>query len=100
VTTLSSPLWLLAPEITLAAGALLLLMLGVIRPLPERDAPGITWLAIAILVGAGVLLAAQPTSSAPLFGGSLQADAFARFMKLLTLAASAASLLLALEFKP
>jgi NADH-quinone oxidoreductase subunit N len=98
VTALPSPLSLLAPEIALVTGALALLMLGVVRPLPERDSPGIAWLAIAVLAAAGVLVLAEPNSNATLFDGSLRVDAFARFMKLLTLAASAGSLLLSIDY--
>ncbi len=98
MTALPSSLSLLAPEIVLAIGALALLMLGVVRPSPERDAPGIAWLAIVILAAAGVLLWAEPSANAALPDGSLRVDAFARFMKLLTLAASAASLLLSIDY--
>jgi NADH-quinone oxidoreductase subunit N len=90
--------WPLAPEMVLAAGALLLLMLGVARRDPEREAPGIGWLAIAILAVAGALLFRQGALSQSLFEGSIVVDRFARFIKLLTLAASGASLLLSFDY--
>ena len=98
MTALSLPFSLLTPEIALATGALVLLLLGVFRPSPERDAPAIVWLAIATLIGAAALLLAGPIPSAPLRDGGLSLDPFARFMKCVTLAASAISLLLSIDY--
>ena len=90
--------WPLAPEMVLTSGALLLLMLGVARRDPERESPGIAWLAIAILAVAGALLFGQPALNQSLFEGSIIVDRFARFIKLVTLAASGASLLLSFDY--
>jgi NADH-quinone oxidoreductase subunit N len=90
--------WPLAPEIVLVAGALGLLMLGVFMREGERAALAIGWLAIAILAAAACLLLAQPALRQPLFEGGLVIDEFARFMKVLTLAASAGSLLLSFDY--
>jgi NADH-quinone oxidoreductase subunit N len=98
VTAPALPFWALAPEIVLAVGALVLLMLGVVRPFLERDALVIGWLAILILGVAAALLLGQPAPSQVVLDGSLVVDGFARFMKVLTLAASAASLLLSFDY--
>lgn len=87
----------LAPELLVTAGALLLLMLGVARPV-EREAAGICWLAIGILLAAGLLLLSADGWPRALPDGGLLVDGFARFMKLVTLAASAASLLLSFDY--
>lgn len=87
--------WMLAlPEIVLAVAGLAILAGGVI---PKRDT---TFPAALAVLGAfllvAVLLLAQPDGTA--FRGQYVADAFARFMKLLTLAGAALALLLALEW--
>jgi NADH-quinone oxidoreductase subunit N len=92
------PLWALAPEIVLAVGALVLLMLGVIRPFLEKEALLIGWLAILILGVAAGLLLGQSAPRQAVLDGSLVVDGFARFMKVLTLAASALSLLLSFDY--
>jgi NADH-quinone oxidoreductase subunit N len=89
--------WPLFPELVVALGALGLLMLGVVRPERDRDAEAIGWLAIAVLVAAGWLLLSQPAGSHTLFDGAFVVDGFARFMKVLTLVASAAALILSFD---
>jgi NADH-quinone oxidoreductase subunit N len=88
----------LAPELLVIVGALCLLMLGIARPAPDREASGICWLAVAVLVAAGglVLAADGPARAVP--DGGLLVDGFARFMKLVTLGASAASLILSFDY--
>ena len=89
--------WPLFPELIVALGAMGLLMLGVVRPERDRDAEAIGWLAIAVLVAAGWLLLFQPAGSHTLFDGAFVVDGFARFMKVLTLVASAAALILSFD---
>jgi NADH-quinone oxidoreductase subunit N len=88
------------PEIVLAVGAMLLLMYGAFRS-PGRESsetPG--WLAILILAAAAVAVALQEPGVQRLSGGAFVVDGFARFMKLLILAGSAAALLLTICAAP
>ncbi|MEX0752437.1 MAG: NADH-quinone oxidoreductase subunit NuoN [Xanthobacteraceae bacterium] len=86
----------LLPELVLAVGAMLLLMLGVFAG--ERAAGFVHWLAFLLLIAAGALVFWLPGENLVLFGGSLVVDAFARFMKLLALAGSAAAILMSLDY--
>ncbi len=82
------------PELIIAAGAMLLLMLGAFgRAVPGRDVAA-TVIAIGVLLLAAGFLAADPVERATLFEGAFIADGFARFMKLLVLAASALVLIM------
>jgi NADH-quinone oxidoreductase subunit N len=86
---LATSLSLATPELTLACGALLLLMIGVFSG--ESANSRVTGLAIALLIAAGsALLFATGTGKA--FGGAFVNDAFARFMKVLTLIGSIVAL--------
>jgi NADH-quinone oxidoreductase subunit N len=89
--------WPLFPEIVLALGALALLMLGVFRPERDREAEAIGWIAIVVLGMAAWLILSQPEGTHRLFDGAFVVDGFARFMKLLTLVASAAALILSFD---
>jgi NADH-quinone oxidoreductase subunit N len=84
-----------APELTLAIGAMALLMLGVAT---RQDHGGlILGLAVLILGAAGVLVAIG-SGTTTLFGGSFIVDPFARVMKLLTLTGAAATLLMSADY--
>src|SRR5262245_50959769 len=89
--------WPLFPELVLALGAMALLMLGVIRPERDRDAEAIGWMAVVVLAAAGWLVLSQPAGDHTLFDGAFVVDGFARFMKVLTLVASAAALILSFD---
>jgi NADH-quinone oxidoreductase subunit N len=89
--------WPLFPELIVALGAMALLMLGVALPERDREAEAIGWMAIAVLVAAGWLLLSQPSGSQSLFDGAFVVDSFARFMKAVTLVASAAALILSFD---
>ncbi len=82
-------------ELILVLGAIALLLWGVFRPETEGEADRVTWGAIAVLLGAGVVLATQPLGAQSLFDGSFRFDAFARFVKMIVLVSSAGALLLA-----
>jgi len=86
------------PEIVLVAGAMALLMLGVFRPENDREAESIGWLAIAVLGLAAWLVISMPSDRQALFEGGFLVDGFARFMKALTLAASAGALFLSFDY--
>src|SRR5688500_14078417 len=95
---LATTYWLMAPELVLVVGAMALLMLGVFRPENGREADIIGWLAIVVLGVAGWLVLDQPAGRQTLFEGSFIVDGFGRFMKVLTLVASAGALLLSFDY--
>jgi NADH-quinone oxidoreductase subunit N len=84
------------PELVLAVGSMVLLMLGAYRG-PQTTSL-ITALAIALLVITGVLEFMLPVGKLTTFGGSFIVDDFARFLKILALVGSAATLILSKEF--
>lgn len=86
------------PEILLAVGAMALLMLGVFSPDNENSYGTVNWLAVLLLVAAAVAVAMQPPETEQLFEGAFVVDTFGRFMKLLVLIGSAATLLLSTDF--
>ncbi len=89
---------LIAPEIVLVMGAMVLLMLGVFRPESDREAEIIGWLAMVVLCVAAWFVFAQTSDRQTLFEGGFLVDGFGRFMKGLTLAASAGALLLSFDY--
>jgi NADH-quinone oxidoreductase subunit N len=84
------------PEIVLAVGAMALLMLGAFRG--EHTAVAVNWLAIVLLVAAGVITLWLPGGTLVTFGGSFIVDPFARFLKLLALTGSAAAILMSFDY--
>ncbi|MCB1412465.1 MAG: NADH-quinone oxidoreductase subunit NuoN [Xanthobacteraceae bacterium] len=84
------------PEIVLAIGAMALLMLGAFRG--PRATPLIVGLAICLLILTGALELWLPAGKLVTFGGSFVVDGYARFLKVLALIGSGATLLLSLEF--
>ena len=95
MTNLAASLHLAAPEIVLASGAMLLLMLGVFRG--DRSVFALTWVSVALYAGAGFLLIGQP-SRATAFSGLYIADSFSAFLKVTILAAASVAALLALPY--
>jgi NADH-quinone oxidoreductase subunit N len=86
----------LLPEIILGLGAMTLLMLGVYRG--ERPVVLIDALSIALLVIAGVAVILLPPGKLVTLGGSFIVDDFARFLKILALAGSAAAILMSIDY--
>jgi NADH:ubiquinone oxidoreductase subunit 2 (subunit N) len=84
------------PELVLAAGAMVLLMLGAYRG--SQTTGLITGLAVCLLVIVGALELLLPAGKLTTFGGSFIVDDFARFLKILALIGSAATLILSTEF--
>jgi NADH-quinone oxidoreductase subunit N len=84
------------PEIVLAIGAMALLMVGAWSG--PRAAALITVLAVCLLVVTGVIEYLLPEGRLVTFGGSFIVDDFARFLKIVALAGSAATLVLSREF--
>src|SRR5450432_3867923 len=84
------------PELVLAAGAMVLLMLGAYRG--EHTTSLVTNLAIGLLVITGALELLLPAGKLTTFAGSFIVDDFARFLKILALIGSVATLILSAEF--
>src|SRR5215470_1628257 len=84
------------PELVLATGAMVLLMLGAYRG--QDTTRAVTWLSVALLFVTGVLVLMLPSGKLTTFGGSFLVDDFARFLKVLALIGSAATLILSTEF--
>ena len=84
------------PEIVLAVGAMLLLMVGAFRG--EQATRGIDGAAILLLILAGVIIVFLPAGTLVTFGGSFVVDGFARFLKLLALTGSAAAILMSSDY--
>src|ERR1700710_34253 len=85
------------PELVLAVGAMVLLMLGAYRG-AQTTTGLVTGLAIGLLVVTGVLELMLPAGKLTTFGGSFIVDDFAKFLKILALIGSAATLILSTEF--
>jgi NADH-quinone oxidoreductase subunit N len=88
--------WPALPEIMLAAGALVLLLIGAIRG--NRALALIEALTIAVLVAALVAVMGQGTDKIVTFEGGFVSDGFSRFMKILTLGGSLMAVLLSMDF--
>jgi NADH-quinone oxidoreductase subunit N len=86
----------LLPEIILAIGVLVLILVGAYRG--ERSSPIVNAASLALLVVALVAVFLQPSGRVVTFGGSFIVDGFARFMKALTLIASASAILMSTDF--
>ena len=83
------------PELILAGGALVLLMLGVATRRERGEL--ILWLAIILLALAGIFVASGE-GTITLFHKSFIVDPFARTLKLLTLAGAAVALLMSVDY--
>jgi NADH-quinone oxidoreductase subunit N len=84
------------PELVLAAGAMALLMVGAYQGV--RTIGLIVILALVLLVVVGVLELTLPAGKLVTFNGSFIVDDFARFLKILALIGSGATLILSTEF--
>ncbi|TLP49011.1 MULTISPECIES: NADH-quinone oxidoreductase subunit NuoN [Cohaesibacter] len=78
------------PEILLAVGSMVLLMIGAFGG--SRNSQVVTGLAVALLILAGVLLLIGPEAKVETFNGAFILDPFARLMKLLVLLSSGVAL--------
>ena len=94
-TDLIAHLTLAAPEVLLAVGALVLLMVGVFTG--DRANTIVTGLSVALLFGALALLLVFPADGAA-FGTAFISDSFTRFMKVLTLIGSVVTLIMSVGF--
>src|SRR5262245_53724347 len=85
----------LAPELSLAVGGMVLLMLGVFAG--DRHQSTLTYLAVALLILAGGLVLVTE-SGGRAFNGALQIDEFARFVKVLVIGGAALVLVMGQSF--
>ncbi len=84
------------PEILLSCGAMALLMLGAFRSRDSTD--GIYNLSVLLLVVVGVIVLLMPGGRQTTFDGAFVFDEFSRFMKVLTLGASALAIVMSRGF--
>ncbi|MDA4846798.1 NADH-quinone oxidoreductase subunit NuoN [Hoeflea poritis] len=90
--TLVASLQLSTPELILAVGSMVLLMIGVFSG--KQSSNMVTGLAVALLIAAGVWMVLVSDLGVG-YGGSFLQDPFARFMKVLTLIGSITALAMA-----
>ncbi|WP_419912575.1 NADH-quinone oxidoreductase subunit NuoN [Hoeflea sp.] len=90
--TLVASLQLSTPELILAVGSMVLLMVGVFSG--KQSSNLVTGLAVALLIAAGVWMVLVSDLGVG-YGGSFLQDPFARFMKVLTLIGSITALAMA-----
>jgi NADH-quinone oxidoreductase subunit N len=84
------------PELLLAGGAMVLLMIGAYEG--NRATAPVLRYAVALLLLAGIAIAAMPDDRLVAFGGSFVVDGFAKFLKILALIGSAGTLLMSGDF--
>jgi len=84
------------PEIVLAVGAMVLLMVGAFNG--EKSALAVSGVAFVLLVIAAVIVYALPAGRIVAFNGSFVIDDFARVLKILTLIGSAATIVLSINY--
>jgi NADH-quinone oxidoreductase subunit N len=84
------------PEIALAIGAMVLLLIGVFRG--EGSARLVSWLAVLLLIGVLVLATRTGLDRHTAFYDMFVTDAFGMFMKALVLIGSAVAIVMAIRF--
>src|SRR5215475_8548938 len=86
----------LLPELLLACGAMLMLMIG--AAVGERSSAMVNGWCVIILALAAAALLWLPRGPHVMFGGSFLVDDYARFLKILTLIGSGGALILSLDY--
>jgi NADH-quinone oxidoreductase subunit N len=84
------------PEIVLAVGAMLLLMIGAYGG--NRTTAAVNGFAVILLIAVGVLIGLMPAEKTVTFSGSFIVDGYARFFKILALIGSATAIIMSAEF--
>lgn len=84
------------PELILAVGAMVLLMVGVFSK--DQSTATITGLSIAVLIAAGIVIFHSDGETITTFDGSFIVDPFSNFMKILTLIGSIAAIAMSIAF--
>ena len=92
----STQLLMSLPELVLAVGAILLMLVAAWGG--QASTRLVSWTSVAVLVGAGIALAGPASAGGEAFGGLYRADMFAAFAKVLIFAAAAVSILIAPRF--
>ncbi|MFC3581240.1 NADH-quinone oxidoreductase subunit NuoN [Sphingomonas hylomeconis] len=92
----SANLLMTLPEIVLAVGALALMLVSAWGG--QAVTRAVSWVSVAVLIGAGIALIGPASSGGEAFGGLYRADAFAAFCKVLIYGASAVAIILAPRF--
>lgn len=92
----STQLLMVLPELVLAVGAIVLMLVAAFGGQGSTRAVSIT--AVAVLVGAGISLAGPAATGGEAFGGLYRADMFAAFAKAVIFASAAISILIAPGF--
>jgi NADH-quinone oxidoreductase subunit N len=82
------------PEILMALGIVVLLLVGVV--VNKERSTFVSWLAIGLLVATGLLVVLQPADGV-VFNGLFIADSFGRYMKVLVIGGAALALMFALS---
>jgi len=93
-----SDLWPMLPEIVMACGAMVMLMVGVGIYQSERSARIVNGFCVAVLALTGLIIAMQPSGRTVMFYGSFMVDEYARFLKLLAIFGSGGALMLSLNW--
>jgi NADH-quinone oxidoreductase subunit N len=83
----------LLPELILSFGGTILMLLAAFTS--RRSSRLISWLAIAVLIGATVALIGAPSHAGPVFDGLVSADLFASFGKAIIFPAAAVAIIAA-----
>jgi len=86
------------PEMVLAVGAMLMLLIGVGAYQSARSASIVNGFCVAVLALAAFVIVALPPGRTEMFGGSFVVDDYARFLKLLAIAGSGGALLLSFNW--
>jgi len=81
------------PEVILTIGAIVLMMVAAFAG--RRSAGMVSWLSVALLIGATVALIGAPSNAGVLFGGLIAADGFASFGKAIIFPSAAIAILMA-----
>jgi NADH-quinone oxidoreductase subunit N len=95
-TDIIADMGLALPEIVLAVGAMALLMFGVFRG--DRSSATVSGLSVALMAIAALIVLTLPDERTLAFSGGFVVDAFAKFMKVLVLVASAVALIIAQNY--
>ncbi|MGV6873747.1 NADH-quinone oxidoreductase subunit NuoN [Pseudochelatococcus sp. B33] len=94
--TILPELGVVLPELLLAAGSLVLLLIGALRG--DRASGLVNALALVLIALAAIAVAAQGAETVVALNGAFIVDGFARFWKILALIGSGVAILLSREF--